>query len=177
MWIQPQHKVRDPIWTVGTRWCKFSDTLCSTRDRTDSNVYDNWRSNTPAGRLLPCEVGWAQYCAGTSDSILENVHSKLFHLESKWLLSLRTYLSKINASVKLDRAGIASTERQHDIQIMDCVMNSNQFTPDESKRLNYCRMYLGALTLSDLATTMGDRLDPAKLTGDSSLCSTQTIWL
>jgi hypothetical protein len=137
----------------------------------------NWRSNTPAGRLLPCEVGWAQYCAGTSDSILENVHSKLFHLESKWLLSLRTYLSKINASVKLDRAGIASTERQHDIQIMDCVMNSNQFTPDESKRLNYCRMYLGALTLSDLATTMGDRLDPAKLTGDSSLCSTQTIWL
>ena len=77
MWIQPQHKVRDPIWTVGTRWCKFSDTLCSTRDRTDLTFFIHWRSNTPAGRLLRCVVGWAQYCAGTSDPKLENVHSKL----------------------------------------------------------------------------------------------------
>jgi hypothetical protein len=43
--------------------------------------------------------------------------------------------------------------------------------------LNYCRMYLGALTIADLATSTGDRLDNAKLQGDNSLLSIETKWI
>jgi hypothetical protein len=43
--------------------------------------------------------------------------------------------------------------------------------------LNYCRLYLGAVTLSDLATPGGIYLDNAKLRGSISRLSSTTRWL
>ena len=137
----------------------------------------HWRQQSTAGRLLRCVVAWAQYCAGTSTPILEEVHQELPHLESKWLSSLRQYLAYINAGIQLDMTGVAPAERQYDEFIMDRILESKAFTKKEIRRLNYCRMYLGALTISDLTTTNGDRLDKAKLDGEGSLISSVTKWL
>ena len=60
---------------------------------------------------------------------------------------------------------------------MDHILESKQFSCNEIRALNYCRMYLGALTIADLATSTGDRLDNAKLQGDSSLRSIETKWI
>jgi hypothetical protein len=134
----------------------------------------HWRSQTQAGRLLRCAVAWAQYCAGISTPILENVQVELVHLESRWLSSLRKYLSHIKAGIQVDKNGVAPLEREHDTYIMDHILASKQFTPKEIRQLNYCRMVLGALTIADLATTKGDRLDNAKLHGECSLLSVET---
>jgi hypothetical protein len=68
-------------------------------------------------------------------------------------------------------------EREHDSFIMDHIIASKKFTEAEIRKLNYCRLYLGALTIADLATSAGDRLDNAKLQGTTSLMSIKTKWL
>ncbi|KAI2493087.1 hypothetical protein MHU86_21471 [Fragilaria crotonensis] len=55
---------------------------------------------------------------------------------------------------------------------MDGILSSGKFTAAEIRRLNYCRLYLQAQTLSDLTNITGDALDPAKLAGQiSAECS------
>ncbi len=58
----------------------------------------HWRMNSTAGKLLRIAVGWFQQQVRTSYSILERVNTPLPHLESKWLLSLREFLSSIESS-------------------------------------------------------------------------------
>lgn len=132
----------------------------------------NWRLRSMAGKLLRIAVGWFQVQVGTSFSILERVHPPLPHLESKWLASLRDFLASIDASLQLDNPGIPPLQRCHDTYIMDGILSSGKFTAAEIRRLNYCRLYLQAQTLSDLTNITGDALDPAKLAGQiSAECS------
>ena len=100
---------------------------------------------------------------------MEHVQEDLPHLESRWLSSLREYLAFINAGLQLDNTGVAPLERRHDEFIMDRILSSKKFNCSEIKRQNYCRLFLGALTISDLATTGGNQLDHAKLSGQESL--------
>ena len=137
----------------------------------------HWRNKTQAGRLLRCAVAWAQYCAGISTPIFEDVHTPIDYLESRWLLSLRKFLAKIDARIQVDQTGVPPLERENDAYIMDHIMAGKQFSTQEIQSLNYCRMYLGALTIADLTTSKGDRLDNTKLFGSTSLLSTTTKWM
>ena len=60
---------------------------------------------------------------------------------------------------------------------MDIILQSNQFTPAQIRMLNYCRLYLGAVTLADLTIPNGVALDQAKLKGHISHYSNITRWL
>eukprot|EP00957_Ditylum_brightwellii_P097920 7457655-Ditylum_brightwellii.AAC.1 len=57
---------------------------------------------------------------------------------------------------------------------MTTVVQANEFTPIEIKKINYCREYLGVTTLAD--TTLGDgcTLDPHMQSGNLSLFSSTT---
>ena len=48
---------------------------------------------------------------------------------------------------------------------MDRILDSKTFDAEEIKRLNYCRLYLQAVTISDLTVIDGDQLDPGKWIG------------
>ena len=137
----------------------------------------HWRMGTTIGNLLRCLLAWTNYSVGTSVSILTDVTTPLPHLEAKWLGSLRTYLNHVRAWIDVDDAGIAPLEREHDDYIMDLIIQSQQFQPAQIRMLNYCRMYLGAITLSDLTTPRGIYLDNAKLRGHISRLSSTTTWL
>ena len=134
----------------------------------------NWRLNTTAGKLLRIAVSWFQLQVGTSVSFLVEVKMHLPHLESKWLASLRLFLASIDSSFQLDKEYIPKLQRECDIHIMDVILQSGQFTNDEIKRLNYCRLYLQAQTISDLATIDGYQLDETKRQGYPSLQSSTT---
>jgi hypothetical protein len=68
-------------------------------------------------------------------------------------------------------------EREHDDHIMDIILQSKKLKPAQIRTLNYCRMYLGAATLSDLTTANGIYLANAKLHGHISRMSSTTWWL
>jgi hypothetical protein len=133
-----------------------------------------WRKNSIPGKLLRIAVSWFQSQVGTSYSFLEQVHTALPHLESKWLHSLRTFLQSIDAKLRLDTPYLPSLQRLHDFCIMDAIQSSDIFTPAEVRRLNYCRLYLKAITLSDLTSIDGRALDHSKLSGNHSLLSSHT---
>jgi hypothetical protein len=135
------------------------------------------RQRSVAGKLLQNVVAWAQFTSGMASPILETPSKSLPHLESKWLTSLQGYLASINAALYLDITGLAPLEREHDGCIMEWVVQSNHFTDMEVVRLNYCRLYLNAVTLSDLTETYGDTLDIGKLNGVPSLTSSQSQWM
>lgn len=138
----------------------------------------HWRrTQTIPGKLLRCALAWTQLNAGTSYSILQQVHEKLPHLESKWFSSMRDFMSEINATIELDTTGVPPCQRQHDKHIMDQILSSNKFTAAQIRRLNYCRLYLQATTISDITDATGRRLDPAKLLGTFSGRSSTTTWL
>ena len=137
----------------------------------------HWRGQTEVGKMLKCTIAWAQLTVGVSYSILENTTPPLPHFESKWLHSLRTYLASLQAGIELDDPCIPAPQRQGDSYIMDYVLESKQFSVAEIRHINYCRLYLQAITISDLATAEGSELDNSKLHGQPSLQNSQTTWL
>ncbi|KAI2511571.1 hypothetical protein MHU86_2825 [Fragilaria crotonensis] len=134
----------------------------------------HWRKQSLTGRLLRIAVSWFQAQVGVSFSILENVHSALPQLESKWLSSLRLFLANIEAKLRLDETYLPALQRLHDFCIMDAVIASGRFTPKEICRINYCRLFLQATTVSDLTSMNGRTLDHNKLSGRHSLLSSFT---
>jgi hypothetical protein len=60
---------------------------------------------------------------------------------------------------------------------MDIIIASRLLTASEVRRLNYCRLYLQAVTLSDITTTNGLTLNNSKLHGCPSLQSSGTRWV
>ena len=137
----------------------------------------NWRQQTVAGQLLKNVVAWAQFTTGMASPILETPSMSLPHLESKWLASLRNYLASINAALHVDVTGLPPLEREHDGYLMERIIQSQQFTDKDIVRLNYCRLFLNAVTLSDLTDTSGKHLDAGKLNGTPSLTSSSSNWM
>lgn len=137
----------------------------------------HWRQNTVAGQLLKNVVAWAQFTTGMASPILETPSAHIPHLESRWLASLRDYLACINTEMHLDSTGLPPLEREHDGYIMEMILQSQQYTDKEIIRLNYCRLFLNAIMLSDLTDTSGPRLDNGKLCGAPSIISSQSRWM
>jgi hypothetical protein len=80
------------------------------------------------------------------------------HLEGVWIPTVREYLTDINGSLQISTATIQPLQRQGDKYIMDLVLASNLFKAREIKFLNYCRLYLQVITLSDMYNAQGNAL-------------------
>jgi hypothetical protein len=137
----------------------------------------HWRQRPTTGKVLRCALSWAQMTVGTSYSILHRVDTKLPNMEVKWLASLRTFLATISASLVLDDPGIPPLQRTFDRYIMDEILDSNQFTAAQIRRLNYCRLFLQAVTLADITQSNGCQLDNSKLCGQLSGFSSTTQYV
>jgi hypothetical protein len=120
----------------------------------------HWRKHSRVtGKLFRIAISWFHSQVDVSFSILEQVHHPLPHLESKWLLSLRSFLAKLKAKLHLDKSYLPALQRLHDAFIMDVVQSSGKFTPTEICKINYCRLYLNVVTISDLTNINGRTLD------------------
>jgi hypothetical protein len=77
--------------------------------------------------------------------------------------------------LNVNTPAIPKLQRMYDIHLMDMIQNSQQFTASEVRHLNYCRLFLKAITLSDITHTTGTRLDGSKLDGAPSIYSSSRI--
>ena len=134
----------------------------------------HWNHRLEPGQLLRVAVAWAQINTGVGYSIFENVISSLPHFESKWLDSMRTFLRLIGGSLRLDVTFVPEIQRVNDSYIMDHVLERGSFTKKQIKKINYCRLYLQATTVSDISTASGDSLAPGVRYGEPTLWSGQT---
>jgi hypothetical protein len=98
-------------------------------------------------------------------------------LEVKWIASLRHFLASIHAGLTLNDSAVPTLQRQGDSYIMDHILQSQRFTAAEIRKINYCRLSLQAITISDLTQANGEVLDPSNLAGAPSLQSSMTMWV
>ena len=137
-----------------------------------------WRTpHTQSGQILRVVMAWIQYCTGTSWSILEQPQEPLPHLESSWIKSMREYLAKIDGKLTLKDQYIPEPQRQNDTYIMDHVLSHDKFKPAHIKAINWCRMYLGVVTVSDIANAAGTHISKAMFDGDLDKVPTSSGWL
>ena len=97
----------------------------------------HWRQQFAPGKSLKCALAWHHLSVGMSNSILSRVHDDLPHCESVWILSLRTFLATINATIEVNHTGISPPQRIGDEYIMDLVLASGVFTRAQTRRVNY----------------------------------------
>eukprot|EP00957_Ditylum_brightwellii_P012180 920448-Ditylum_brightwellii.AAC.1 len=115
-----------------------------------------------------------QHQSGWQTSLLKDTISVLPHVESHWLPSLRSYLGSYGLSFDLSYTGVYPLQRVNDCHIMNAVIHSQQFTAIEIKRTNYCRLYLGVTTVSDITLADGYTLNPYMKAGNKSLLSSSS---
>ena len=116
--------------------------------------------------LLIVALDRFQYMAGVGFDIMEKPSRKLPHIEGVWLPTARDYLASIDGSMKITGIKIQPLERQGDQYIMDIALKSRLITPCEIKYINYCRLYLQMLTISDMCNAEGTALAEGILTGN-----------
>ncbi len=80
-------------------------------------------------------------------------------MPGRWLKLLRLFLSHIDGSLELDTSFIPPKQPAGDSYLMDLVLQSAAYSDLEIQRINYCRMYLNAITVSDLCLADGATLD------------------
>ena len=117
------------------------------------------RPNVASGHVLGPILHWDQHTSFT------DVKTKWPHFEAKWLQSLRHYLRDIGGQLHLQDHGVSQLQRVNDCFLMDVVLESKKFRPATIKRINYCRMYLNVLLLSDITLPNGKQLDHAAYNG------------
>ena len=114
---------------------------------------------------------WAQVNVGVGYLILDNVVPSLPHFESKWLNSMRQFLRGIQGRIRLDVSFLPEIQRVKNSFIMDHILERGDFSPTEIRRLNYCRLFLQAITVSDISTATGTKLAPGVRQGLLTLWS------
>ena len=134
----------------------------------------SWRSpETLQGKLLRVSMAWAQYGAGIGVPLLEDTTTRLPHLESETIRSMREYLASVGGTIELQGDFVVARQRAQDDFIMDVAVASRRFRPAELKRINYCRLYLNVLLVSDIATAKGDYIDAMMYTGEANPVTTK----
>ena len=133
-----------------------------------------WRLDSHVGRLLKCAIAWLQVSVGVSYPVLEYPSRPLPHIESLWIASMRQFLAHTDTAIQLDDPCLPPVQREHDIYIMDMILNCNHYTPNEIKKLNYCRLYANITLLSDCTTPCGTKFDMKKADGQPTLTSSRS---
>ena len=110
------------------------------------------RLSDTVGKLLLLQLQWLQLQAGTEAPILDT-DKEIPYLQSCWLQSLHSRLVNTAINIKVVKQWIPKPRREDDFVIMDYVRNNLPET--HWAAINQCRLYLEAITLSDLVTFDG----------------------
>ena len=140
------------------------------------NFLKHWRSHTYVSSLLRCSLAWAQMNAGISTPIMSIPSLSLPHLESVFHQSTRRFLSQIDGQIEVDDSFVPPLQREGDEFLMDIALTSNAFNASELKLVNYCRLHLQAVTVSDICLAQGDMLDPTLAFGEPGPHSSVSVY-
>lgn len=124
------------------------------------NFIKHWRTDTMISKALRITLSWAQWQSGYSLPLLEQVHTSIPHLECRWLKSLRSFLAAIDSQIVTNQSFVSRKETLHDIYIMEYAQTCGLFTNEDMKILNYCRLYLHIVTVSELLDANGEDIIP-----------------
>jgi hypothetical protein len=80
-------------------------------------------------------------------------------------MSMRDFLTATQSTIELLDHSVAKLQREQDAFLMDIVLRDKRFRPAQIRRINFCRLYLKVLLISDICTATGDSIDPDMYSG------------
>jgi hypothetical protein len=108
-----------------------------------------------SGRLILLSMSYVQLIIGSGESFLHKPFPKYERwLDHNWLTSLWCFISKIKLKITVKRQWKPSLPRENDVFLMDSFI-THGYKKVELQLLNQCRLYLQALTLSDICSADG----------------------
>ena len=126
------------------------------------NFLKHWRTpSQQVGKLLHITVAHSQFYAGISTSIMEFPEINIL-IPFGFIQAVRSYLTKINAKILLEKPYIQLPLRAKDESIMDIAMTLN-FSPNQLEKVNCVRIYLGFFYISELCNPEGTEISQSIL--------------
>jgi hypothetical protein len=115
------------------------------------------RAKSTQGTLMRITLGWWQQVVGVSYSLLEHTATPLPQLDTHWLLSIRTFLGSIGASIHISDISnsIPAPLRKRDACLMDEILAIPDTSRVHLRAFNRCCNYFGVGYLSEIATADG----------------------
>ena len=112
------------------------------------------RMESPLGKTMQINLDWVQLISGTQRPVFDDPR-KLHHIEGEWFKSIQDFLRSINGQIKQTSGWRPQLERVNDHCLMDVLS-----TPSKTDmiRINRCRIFLQATTLSDITNADGTRI-------------------
>jgi hypothetical protein len=147
-----------PIWYRG---CGFTPLSLVQGEGQIVTFLKHWQTDMDAGNLHRIALSWTQLHLGNSFCCLQDTKTRLPHMPRRWLKSLCSFLASIGGSLELYTFYLPPTQQHQDVYMMDMVLHLGSFSNSEICQINHCRMFLQAITQSDLCIADGVTLDPA----------------
>jgi hypothetical protein len=121
-------------------------------------------TGSEAGKLLIMSLKYSQIEAGVPFNLLEQPNVTIPYMTPTWITSVRQFLFQHNISVNVTDTLRIRYSNQHDCCIMDTEALI-RYTPGQQRDINLVRLYIQALTLSDLSTPDGHSIHETFLHG------------
>jgi ribonuclease HI len=121
-------------------------------------------SGSEAGKLLLISLKYTQIEAGIAEPLLEQPEVHVSYITPTWITSLRQFLYTHNITITLTDTLQIVFSGQSD----QCIMNMDflqRYTIPQQRDINLVRLYLQAITLSDISEPAGNKIRPQALRG------------
>ena len=115
-------------------------------------VIGSLRMEDTVGKLLNIQLQWIQLAVGLSTPVLE-AKTTIPYVPHCWIKLLHEKLVDTNITIQTSTTWIPEDKRANDQIIMDFV--TRHLPPKSWGEINQCRLYLKAITLSDITTFDG----------------------
>ena len=80
---------------------------------------------------------------------------------------MREYLASTGSFLELKGDFVVPEQHDADEFLMTIALESQKFKPAQLRCINYCRMYLNVLLVSDIVTAKGDFIEPWMYSGEA----------
>ena len=116
-------------------------------------------TDTQLAQIIKHNLESLQLILGTHHHIFQLAYDKYGMLVPKsWI----THLWEMSCKYKISINGFyerTTPTRKNDKALMDMIVESDRFSPNEKEKINYCRLYLQVQNLSDITNGQGEHID------------------
>ena len=131
--------------------------------------------NTRLGKLVYIAIRTIQQEAGTAAPILLHPEVPLHYVQHGWIMQIREFLRRTNSRIHLNPGDHPTLYRQHDKYIMD-ELRPLVHSTKTLRQLNYCRVWLQVIRLSDITNANGTHLETRWLNPTTQPLESKHIW-
>ena len=139
------------------------------------NIMKHLRHDSEISTEIRALVSAHQLHSGAISPLLDDPSLNLPHMEDGWIKAIRDSLRRLDGQLWIEDAWTPERQRVGDASLMEAFSRLPSITPGQLNKANHCRLFLKAITLSDITDMTGELIPWEYLTGRARLDS-PLIW-